>query len=285
LAPLTLAVGAFAMLFQGVKLLFTNWRLTLVQVLPAMLIWAAMLDLKLHVVRGRQFTRDLSTIDVPLVVLVAVITAAAYFLNAVFAFAIAQPGSPEIRPAYQRAIRHLRPILSWGLVIGVALGFSTVVVPRWGKGWFALCLGIVVAVMMLTYVAVPARLIGIKSDRSRRDKLTAAAVGGAIGAVVCSPPYALGRVGIILLGTRHLFVLGVVLLCVAIPLQTGAVSATKAVKFSAKLVTGQINADTGQPVGATVAPGSAPAGAAAALAPSASSPGLVADTGLQLDEA
>ncbi len=55
--------------------------------------------------------------------------------------------------------------------------------------------------MMVTYVAVPARIIGIKSDRSRRDKLTATAIGGAIGAVVCSPPYVLGRVGIILLGT------------------------------------------------------------------------------------
>ena len=43
LAPLAFAVGAFAMLFEGVKLLFTNWRLTLIQVLPAMWIWAAML--------------------------------------------------------------------------------------------------------------------------------------------------------------------------------------------------------------------------------------------------
>jgi hypothetical protein len=49
LAPLTLTVGAFAMLFDGVKLVLTNWRLTLVQVLPAMWIWAAMYDLKLHV--------------------------------------------------------------------------------------------------------------------------------------------------------------------------------------------------------------------------------------------
>src|SRR5271170_4991335 len=48
LAPLALVVGAFAMLFQGVKLLVTNWRLALVEVLPAMWIWAAMLDLKAH---------------------------------------------------------------------------------------------------------------------------------------------------------------------------------------------------------------------------------------------
>src|SRR5689334_12740223 len=45
LAPLALAVSAVAMLFDGLRLLLSNWRLTLVQVLPAMWIWAAMLDL------------------------------------------------------------------------------------------------------------------------------------------------------------------------------------------------------------------------------------------------
>jgi hypothetical protein len=55
LAPLALVVGAFSMLFQGIKLLFTNWRLTLVQVLPAMWIWAAMLDLKAHALHGKEF--------------------------------------------------------------------------------------------------------------------------------------------------------------------------------------------------------------------------------------
>ena len=55
LAPLGMIVGAFLMLFQGVKLLFTNWRLTLVQIVPAMWIWIAMLDIKLHVLHGRQF--------------------------------------------------------------------------------------------------------------------------------------------------------------------------------------------------------------------------------------
>ena len=52
-APLGMAVGAFVMLFEGLKLLFFNWRLTLVQVLPAMWIWAAMLDLKAHVFHGK----------------------------------------------------------------------------------------------------------------------------------------------------------------------------------------------------------------------------------------
>ena len=250
LAPLTLVVGAFAMLFQGVRLLFTNWRLTLIQVLPAMLIWFAMLDLKLHLLKGKSMRLIEGPILVPIILGIAALTAAAYFLNAVFAFSVADPVHPEIRPAFARARLHRTTVLGWGFVIGLVLGFATMVTARWGRIWFALVLSIVVAVMMITYVAVPARIIGVKSDRSRRDKLTATALGGAIGAVVCSPPYLLGRVGIILLGIRPFFVLGVILLVIAVPLQTGAVTATKAVKFSAKLATGQLVAGDGGPNGA-----------------------------------
>src|SRR6476659_6142078 len=45
-APLVFAIGAFVMLFQGLKLLFSNWRLTLIQILPAGGIWVAFLDLR-----------------------------------------------------------------------------------------------------------------------------------------------------------------------------------------------------------------------------------------------
>ena len=55
-APLVFAVGACSLLFHGVKLLASNWRLTLVQVLPAMWIWLAMLDL-----RGTSCTAGRST--------------------------------------------------------------------------------------------------------------------------------------------------------------------------------------------------------------------------------
>ena len=44
-APLALIVGAFVMLFSALRLLVTNWRLMLVQALPAMLIWAVTLAL------------------------------------------------------------------------------------------------------------------------------------------------------------------------------------------------------------------------------------------------
>ncbi|MGH3232416.1 MAG: hypothetical protein ACRDOH_04000 [Streptosporangiaceae bacterium] len=239
LAPLALAVGAFAMLFEGVKLLFTNWRLTLIQVLPAMWIWAAMFDLKAHALHGKSFHVLTGPVVIPLVLAVAAITAASYFLNAVFAFAIARPGRPQIRPAFTQARSHLAIVLGSGAVVGICLGLATVVVTRWARPWFGLSLGIVVGVMMVSYVAVPARLIGMTTTHSKRDKLTASAVGGAVGAVVCTPPYVLGRVGLIMIGSHTFFILGIIVFAIGLTLQAGATGAVKAIKMSAKLVSGR----------------------------------------------
>jgi hypothetical protein len=241
-APLVFGVAAFAMLFQGLRLLFSNWRLMLVQVLPAMWIWAALLDLKKHVFKGTEFQSWHGSVELPLVVVIALITATAFYLNAVFAFAISQPGTPRISPAFTLARRHLAVVLGVGLVVGVALGFSAVVVPRWGLHWFTLSLGIVIGVMMLTYVTVPARIVGIKPRGSPRDKAAAAVIGGTLGAIVCTPPYIIGRGGILLLGSHvtFLFVLGVVLLTLGLTLQAGATGAVKAIKMSAKLVAGDV---------------------------------------------
>ena len=58
-----------------------------------------------------------------------------------------------------------------------------------------------------------------------------------IVAVVCSPPYTLGRLGILMLGWGDVvFWFGIFFIVVGAALQTGATSAVKAVKMSAKLV-------------------------------------------------
>ena len=240
-APLVFALGAFLMLFQGLRLLFSNWRLTLIQVLPAMWIWLALLDLKAHALRGKEFRTFHGSVELALVVAIALVTAASFYLNAVFAFAIARPGKPEIHPAFALARRHLSVVLGVGLVVGVALGVSAIVVPQWGLRWFALSLGIVVAVMMLTYVTVPARIVGIKPTGSSRDKVTASLIGGTLGALICTPPYVIGRIGILLLGSHVFFGLGIVLLTVGLALQAGATGAVKAIKMSSKLADGSIS--------------------------------------------
>ena len=180
LAPLALAVGAFEMLFQGLRLVVFNWRLTIVQVLPATWIWLAMVDLKAHVLHGKSFHVLTGLVVIPIVAAIAAITAAAFFLNAVFAFAIARQGPPEIRAGFAEARAHLPVVLGSGAFVGLLLGLSTVVVTRWGSPWFALSLSVVIGVMMVCYVAVPSSLIGVKAVRSRRDKLAASAVSGAL---------------------------------------------------------------------------------------------------------
>ena len=156
-----------------------------------------------------------------------------------FAFAIAKPGPPLIRPAFREARSHLAVVLGSGAVVGLCLGLSTGVFIRWGLWWFALSQSIVIGVMMVAYVAVPSRLIGVKATHSKRDKLTASAVGGVIGAVVCTPPYLLGRVGLLMLASRALFIPGIVVFLIGLTLQAGTTSAVKAVKMGAKLVSGR----------------------------------------------
>jgi len=82
---------------------------------------------------------------------------------------------------------------------------------------------------------VPSRLVGTKSKRSKRDQLTATALGSAISTTVCTPPYLIGRIGILMLGTRALLIPGVFVLAVGATLQAGATGAVRAIRLSASL--------------------------------------------------
>jgi hypothetical protein len=245
-APLALAVGAFVMLFNGLRLLVTNWRLMLVQALPAMWIWAATYDLKAKVLYGKPFHDIRGPVVLVLFAAVVLITIAAFYLNAAFAFAISQPGSPDLRAGFGQARQHLRTVTGWGVGVGLALAVATMLAPRWGKGWFALLLGIVLAVMMVCYVAVPARIVGMRTAKAARTaqsgraaKLAGAAVTGLFGAIVCTPPYAIARGGLYFLGSSATFSLGVALLVIGLMLEAGATGAVKAIKVSAKLLAGR----------------------------------------------
>jgi hypothetical protein len=146
--------------------------------------------------------------------------------------------APEVRPAVAHARRHLTPILASGAVVGLLLAIATTVMTRWERPWFTLSLGIVIGLMMVGYVAVPARLIGVKPTQSRRDKLVTTAVGGVLGATVCTPPYLLGRLGILMLGSSVLLIPGIIVLALGVTLQAGATGAVGAVKMSVSLTGG-----------------------------------------------
>jgi len=237
-APLAFTIGAFAMLFQGMRVLLTDWRLMLIQIPPAVWIWLAMLDLKIHVLHDRSLHQFKGPVLIPVGLAIIAITAGCFFLNAVFAFAIIGSGRPDIRAAVQAARGRLGPVLAPGVVVGAMLATASTIAPRWEKPWFSVAMGTVVGIMMLCYVAVPARLIGVKRQASRRDKLTASMISSALGATVCTPPYLIGRIGILMLGSRVLLVPGIFVLTIGFGLQAGATGAVRAVKMSAALAAG-----------------------------------------------
>jgi hypothetical protein len=123
--------------------------------------------------------------------------------------------------------------------VGLLLGLSAVVVDRGSAIWFAICMSIAIGIMTVCYVAVPSRLIGTTPTRSRRDRLAASAIGVAIGAVVCAPPYVIARIGILMLGSSLLHIPGLLVLSFGVILHAGATGAIRAIKMSAKLIAGR----------------------------------------------
>ncbi len=80
-APLAFTIGAFVMLYDGLRLLVSSWRLTLVQILPAMWIWLAMFDLKAHTLHGKSFTVLRGPVLIPIGLAIIALTVASYFLT------------------------------------------------------------------------------------------------------------------------------------------------------------------------------------------------------------
>jgi hypothetical protein len=206
-----------------------------VQIPAAAWIWLATYDLKAHVLHGRSFNEIRGPVLIPIGLLITGLTIGCFFLNAVFAFTIDGPRPPLLRDAFARARSNIGPIVVAGTLVGIPLAVATTISPRWGHPWFAITLGAVVAVMMISYVAVPARLIGTRSDAPRRDRLVASALSTVIGTTVCTPPYIVLRLGILMLGSRVLFVPGLVLLVLGATLQAGATGAVRAIKLNAAL--------------------------------------------------
>jgi len=234
LRPLALAVTAFALLFDSLRLILTNWRLLLIQLLPAIWIWLAMAILRAYVLYDQDLDEIYDLRIVPVFIVVIGITIASFYLNATFAFAIMRPDAP-IRPAFGEARTHLGQIVGFGFVVGFLLGIATTVAPQWGSPWFSIFLGAVIGLMMVAYIAVPARIIGAKPTYSRRERMVTTVVSGALGVTVSLPPYLIGRLGFLMLGSKVLLIPGIILVAIGVTLEAGATGAVRAIKLSAGL--------------------------------------------------
>ena len=237
LAPIAWAAGTLVLLLRGVKLLILNWRLLLIQLVPAAWIWIAMYDLKQHGLRGAPF-RDLNAGAVIVLSAIAIAwTIAAFWCNTVFAYAIDVPPPPLIRPAVHQTNKHWGAVLSAGLVVGGMLAGAAVVVPRTDHYWlFVVTLGGVLGVMFISFVAVPARIIGRRPQKlPPREAIGRTATGWAVSAVAMTPGFLLDRLGLLIIAAPGFHVIGFVLLSIGTALYAAGMSSVKAVKLSIKL--------------------------------------------------
>ena len=62
---------------------------------------------------------------------------------------------------------------------------------------------------------------------------------GAATATICTPPYLLGRLGLLMLGSKALLIPGIIVISIGVTLQAGATGAVRAVKLSASLAAGR----------------------------------------------
>jgi hypothetical protein len=246
LAPLGWTIATLVLLFQGLKLIVSNWRLTLVELVPAVAIGLTWWDLRTHLL-GRLPLASLDGAGVAfgVAVGVVVVTVVAYWCNGVFAVAISGPGAMPLRDAYRRARTHRRYLNAWGIGVGVAHALVSTVLVRFGLLWFSLGIFAVALVMTVTFVTVPAHVVGLRTRPELSAKVRGAAVGTALGVVANMPGFALNRIGLLMIGVGVLRVPGIVLFAIGVALQTAAVSSMRALRLTTSFV------DTGS----TSAPG------------------------------
>ena len=235
LAPLGYVAGTLALVVSGVKPLIANWRLALIEVAPAAWIWLSMWNLKAHFLDQRAVHPVHGPVLVPLTLLIVAVAVGAFFCNAVFAFAIGGDPPPRIRPAVAKARANLRIVLRWGLLFGAAHAFVLLWVSRYGKFWYDLSLSVVVVGMMVSFVAVPAAILGRREQRTTKERVGYAAVGGVLSAIAATPGFLFDRIGLLMIGVPSLRIPGIALLSVGVALQVAGTSSVKAVKLSTRL--------------------------------------------------
>ncbi len=236
LAPVAWVAGMLVLVVRGLKLLVSNWRLLLLELVPAIWVWLVMWDLH------RQKLRNVPLGDPSLTeVLVAVGAAslagvAALWCNSVFGFAITHE-----RPQIMRAIRQTRPfrrrIVAAGILMGVVVTLGFAVIPRVQPEWvYYGFLGGMYGIMLTALVVLPAWVIGIRRTHFGPVQTVQRWVTGwALGAVAMTPGFVVARTGGLLLEQRGLEWVGYVLITVGAVLYAAGLSSVKAVTLSMKL--------------------------------------------------
>jgi hypothetical protein len=235
-APLAYLVGAFAMLLEGLRRLLHDWRVIPIELLPAVWLWLAMYDLRLQVLKGSSYHSAHEGELVAIGAAIVAVTVAALFLNVVFAFAVADERTASLSASVRAAGARRRTIVLVGLVVGLLLALSVTAGPQLSHRLFILSLGASVGLLMIVYLSLPSRLLGVDVRRPRRDRLAASAIGATLSLLVTAPFYVISRVGILMLGSTVLAIPGYLLLTVGVLFQAGGIGAVRAIRMSSALV-------------------------------------------------
>ena len=131
---------------------------------------------------------------------------------------------------------HRRYLNAWGLSVGSAHAVVSTVLVGFGLLWFSLGIFAVALVMTVTFVTVPAHVVGLRTHADLRDKAKGAAIGTVIAVVASMPGFALNRVGLLMLGVGVLRVPGLLLFAFGVALQTAAVSSMNALMLTTQFV-------------------------------------------------
>jgi len=236
LRPIALVADVAVLMVQGILLLFRNWRLVLLELVPAVWLATILWDWRVHVLRGESVVVVHGWADVAIVALILAATMIAYWCNVAFAFA-ATHSPPRVSWAMRQSTA------AWPSIVGAALLVSTLHVTvsvgsvRAGWGFFSVGITIVVLVQMLMYTLLPARVLGLRSERMTvRDRIGKSILAATVALIASAPGFGLSRLGQLLLATRSLRWLGVVVLAIAVLVQVAGVSSTRAVSTTTTLL-------------------------------------------------
>ena len=238
LAPVAWVAGMLVLVVRGIKLLLTNWRLLLVELVPATWVWVTIWDLRREGLRAPPL-KNISVEEVLLTVGFASVWAlAALWCNCVFGFAITQR-QPHLRPA----IRHTWPyrwrLLVAGLIVGTGVCTGFALIPRLDSIWvYAGAVWAMYGIMLSSLVVMPAWVIGMTRHRfGPVETVQRWVTGWALAAVAMTPGFVVARLGGLLLDVRRgkFEVLGYILLTVGAILYAAGLSSVKAVTLSMKL--------------------------------------------------
>lgn len=232
LKPLAYAAGTVAVVFDGVLLLIRHWRLTLLQLVPAMWIWVMSWNLRSHVL-AESGASTAGSIAIAVGILLTAQTA--YWCNATFGYTMVHGGEADIRSALAEARPHWRLVGGLALLTGGVQAAIAVGMAQTGARWLTVALLVMFVVQIYLFIAIPSWLVGARKTGTRRERLVQTLTTGVLSGVAATPGFLLNRIGLLLLGTSALWIVGIVVLSIGAVLHVTASSSVRVVKFSLRL--------------------------------------------------